>query len=218
MPCVKTEKGYFGGQEFTMRVNVGKDGMIRIKLPEGAHGALGMEKVEKDTLHAAIEEFKKQKKKYSGMLTSQKMVIRYTFRLQDKTDRYSCDNTERDDISFGIGKGIQFGIANLYETTHYNSDGEVCRKEYDYRAGDDIDEDIEQPYPDGYDYATHGAMAEARSHECNVVDWTEEREAWFMNLCKLMDGLIGKLKTLDENQDLLLEAVNSQLLLGGPSV
>jgi hypothetical protein len=218
MPCVKTEKGYFGGKEFTMRVNVAGDGVFRINLPKWAHGALGVEKIEKDTLDAAIKEFKKQREKYLGMLSSQKKVIRYMFKIQDKTARYGGGKGERDQLQFGVGKGIQFGIANLFETTHYSADGKVLRKEYDHHSSRDIDaEKIEQPYPEGYNYSQFGAMASARSHECNVVEWTQEREDWFMALCMCLDGLIGKLKSLDENQDLLLEAVKSQLLIGGPS-
>jgi len=202
MATVKSEKTYFGGKAFTMRVNVASDGIFRIKLPVHAIEALSVDVIEKATLTEAVKEFERLSRNYANMLTVDRKVIRYCFRLQDKTHRHVPKEGERDDIGFGIGKGLQFGVVNMIETAHKDSDGDVKRRSYKPATDD--------PYPAGYGYGQFDSIGSCEAH---TVDWTIEREAWFLGFCDALDTLIAKTKELDEDKSKLLEAVDNQLLL-----
>jgi len=130
-------------------------------------------------------------------------VIRYVFEINDKTHRYSGQD-ERDDLTFGVGKGVQFGVANMIETAHADADGKILRQSYT--------EDNKQPYAPGYQYSRFRGM-ESTIDDIQTIEWSQEREDWFVALCRAMDVLIEKLKTLDEDQQLLLTAVESGSLL-----
>lgn len=206
MPVVKTESTYFGGKPFRMRVNIAADGKFKIRLPDYSHEALGETHVESKTMHKAIEEFERLGKVYAKMLQQERKVIRYVFRIQEQERKYGERDHIRSDISFGVGKGVQFGVANLIETTHCDADGEVQRHSYEYPNDD-------QPYPLGYNFGDFDSMRTFK--ESHTVEWTEERECWFMSLCQALDSLIGKIKKLDESESVLLQAVAKQVLFSG---
>jgi hypothetical protein len=204
MAIVKTWKTYFGGEPFTVRVNVLKSGWFRIQLPGAAHEALGLTYVEADTMVKAMEAFEKQKNRYAGLLQSERRVIRYIFTIQNRKTRYDPDNLGRNDMHFGIGTGLRLGVANAMETMHKSSSGDERRRSYKL--------DYEQPYPDTYRYASHGGLA--TEEDCHTIDWTPEREAWFLKFCAALDSLIAQVRALDEDEGKLLEAVSNRLMLG----
>ena len=201
MPTVKTQSTRFGGKPFRMRVTVLKDGVFRIRLPEWSHEALGQEVIEEKTLDKAEREFEAVRGRFGEMLRATRKVIRYRFFIQDKTQRYCGPEDERSDIGFGIGKGVQLGVGNYTETAHADADGKILRYSYE-------DDDGKQPYPQGYQYGDFDCLTADRV-EAQTIDWTAEREAWFVALCGGLDSLIAKLKSLDEDKTRFLEAVSN---------
>ena len=203
MASVRTETTIFGDR-FVARFNVDKNGVFSVKLPDWSHAALGKSEIKGKTLSEVEKLFQSERERYAKIRQSTSEVILYKFELQDKTGAWNGDKDERDDMSFGIGKGIQFAVCNALETQHYGVDGELVRRSYKT--------DPDQPYPLGYDYGKFGSLVE-RNLGFQVMEWTQDREDWFLNLCKAMDGLISKIKTLDEQQVLLLSAIQDRKLL-----
>ncbi len=213
MAVIKTAATYFGGKQYQMRATVRADGTFRIGLPAFARDALGKDCVESDTLDKVIRAFNVERQTYAEMLQSERRVIRYVFQIQERSQRYGGD--ERDDISFGVGKAVQLGVANLYETAHADVEGKILRRSYEYQPRDGVDDPMEsQPYPGGFNYGQFDSMESLRDDECHTIEWTQEREDWFVVLCRAIESLIDKLKTLDEDEAKLLKAVNDRLLLG----
>lgn len=195
MPVATTQKTVFGGKEFTMRVNVNKHGTFTIRLPVYSHRALGVELVESNTLPGAVKKFEEQRSLYGKTLRSRRRVIRYSFLLQDKSSRYGPENGERNDLHFGIGKGLQFAVANCTETTYKDPEGKELRRSYDG--------DKDQPYGAAYCFGNFDGIEDTRKG-IKTIGWSEERQAWFLSFCAAFDALIDRVKLLDENQGQLI--------------
>lgn len=205
MPVVKTWTTYFGGHETKVRVYCNTKGMFTIKLPPAAKETLGVEKIVEETMDKAIREFESVRQQVADSLKTERKVIRYQFLLQEKHGRYH-QGDQRDDIGFGIGKGIQFAVTNLVEVTSRKSTGEESHKTYRYEWSDE--REVESPYPEAYRYGCFDDLSDT-DHSVQTIEWTEERERWFLSLCAAMDSLIANIKALDENPQLLLQAVQS---------
>lgn len=218
MATVKIESTFFGSKPFKLRVNVDKHGIFRIKLPDWSHGALGELQIEATTLDEAVREFRRLQDAYAKLLQEKRKVIRYVFQLQEKTGVYDRDKTERNDISFGIGKGFQFGVANVWEIIHRDADGKEISRTYEYCCDTDDEtsdkkQRSEQPYPAGFSFGSFQDMT-AFDIGARVIEWSPEREEWFVALCKAINTLIKQMKTLDDDQAELLERVASRKALG----
>jgi hypothetical protein len=197
MPIVRTETTLFG-ERFVAIFKVDKDGLFSIKLPAWSHAALGKSSVSGRTLADVERLFNLERDRYAKLRQTSSKVILYNFELQDKTGKYNGAKDERSDMGFGVGKGLQFAICNALETQHFGVSGEIERRSYK--------EATDQPYPLGYNYGQFGCLI-ARHESCQVMDWTQDRENWFLHLCRAMGGLIARIKAIDEQQSLLLSAI-----------
>lgn len=216
MAVVKTFGDYFGRVEHRFRIKVNAEGEFSIALPKHSHAALGQEEVRAGDMTSLMVQFREVKEKYADMLVTERKVIRYVFRLQDVSRETKYDETKRKDISFGVGAGLQLGVANLVERTHIAADGSDPNIEYEWawQNGDPVD----SPYPSSFNYGDFDSMSSSRLSGARVVEWTQEREDWFMSLCLAMDQLILRLRTLDEAPELLLEAAETGVPLLKPHV
>lgn len=205
MPVATTQKTVFGGETFTMKVNVNKHGMFTIKLPEYSHKALGMESVKSDTLPGAVRKFEEQRALYGKMLQSRRRVIRYSFLLQDKSSRFGCENGERNDLHFGIGKGLQFAVANCMEIVHKDHSDKELRRSYV--------SDKKQPYGTAYCFGNFDGIEDTRIG-IKTIEWSEKHQGWFLSLCMAFDALIDWVKLLDENQGQLLNLIKHSSVTG----
>lgn len=216
MASIKTHATLFGRQRTVMKITVDKRGVFHAKIPTWATAALGIDEVTAKTMEACEDAWIYQRVVFEQTLQKERKVIRYAFRIQDKEDRY-CDPDGRDDLSFGVGKGVQIAVANCIETIYFNAEGEECRRSYRW-ANEEVEDESDmprdvQPYPIGYQFANFEGLTSASLSHAQTIEWTPEREAWFVALCGAMDGLIAKMRELGENPKTLLEEVASGRLL-----
>jgi hypothetical protein len=212
MPQVMQYQTRFGGKPYLMRVRVGKDGVFRSAIPEWAVAALGISEVTAPTLEECQSEWKALWRQYNQMLTTERKVIRYQFILQDREEMYT-DPDSRDDMSFGCGKGVQIGVGNCWEMVHRDANGQELNRSYSWKNA--AGEECRQPYGKAYQFAhfcSSGVLDRGKT-----LEWTQQREDWFVSVCRLMDVLVARLRQLDENEEALLTAsANGRLRLEAP--
>lgn len=214
MPRVSKVKTWFAHEEFERIITVNGEGEFKCVLPEFAAGVLGYGVVTDSTKEAVERKVKKASDDYLNSKATKRKVIIYSIK---RSAHIMTGTKENDDwkcilnlgqVSFTEGIALDF-YAGVYEETLFKS-ARAEKEHFEYEL-------LPSSLPFSIEPCKCGFLVSGYRAP-NQVDWTPEREAFFMQLGLGIEKIMLAFNKI-ENQSTLLalaDATEPQKLLTMP--
>ncbi|MCK4759953.1 MAG: hypothetical protein KAT69_07870 [Candidatus Aminicenantes bacterium] len=207
MAIISKETIYISGEKFIKATKVSSRGKFSIDLPESFIDAFGVKNVSGDSLSSVNKQFGEFCHKFKDAKKTTKKVIAYQLQAE-------CDSLDlnADGISFLDGLGLAVSAVLLTETTTETANG-MKSYSYDPITLDIDDNDFEYNYhPLGrslFDRSIYPHRTESKKAE-NIMEWTQEREDFFIDLGKAMKKLIQQCDQIMSGNDSITKFIASK--------
>lgn len=205
MATVSTETIYFNGAQYRLVYNVDAKGIFYLNIPVEMSERLVIERKQTaDTLEKLKQIWKRLFKEYEAASTVTRKIIVYRMEVNAEIHNGVDDFLiKKDDISFAGGLALSFeaGVFNLHTTTTGNKVSESH-------------EHVRSNIPSSASL-THLEYWEWKNGKYGYMDWTEEREKFFIDLIHAFENLILKLDGFlnTSAQEKLLKIIDQRLKL-----
>jgi hypothetical protein len=187
MGVIQTEKIYFDGLEFLKKTRCNADGKFRIKYPAAVARLLGdPTEAVADTKRGADSAFQERLYEFEQARSSTRKVILYEVKLNSSIARDGILALSRKDIHFTNGYAISVW-AGVFEEERVRRDGGDI---YHYER---VDCSIPNGMVSGLPNFGLRALNDPKE---NLVEWTEEREAFFCRVAEVMETLALRLNEM----------------------
>ena len=206
MAVVKTEELFFNGKKIKRKISCSSKGIFSTTLPEEVVEMFGVPRlVEAESLDKVEREWDLYIGQFTAAQTSERKVIIANFTAEALIEREGEVLFRNGTPGFMHG-GIQieFSAAVYIETTVQITGGD-SRKKYNLTKSS-----IPRTFEFDRDSIWH------LSEEYHVIEWTEDREAAFVDLCTKFEDLILRLNEVFKDKEKLLKIITDhQRLLPG---
>lgn len=186
MPVVNREDAWFGGVMYKRVIKVNSSGMFSCEIPGKAANELGISStLSAKTRTELIDQFTKLNAKHKQLNTTTRKVIAYQFNAVATI----VDSKERiifaaDDMSFAKGQALGLAVGVFDELTTKSVDGDSNVRMI--RITSSIPEEF---YPEDQ-------SLRSGAEDMSVMEWTAEKEKFFLTVCNALHDLILKLNNL----------------------
>lgn len=184
MPVISRTKICIERNEYNVEIICGSDGMFKIKLPNEISQKCGQEFVLASRKSEAVKAFKDKIEEVSAAMV--KIDKRIWYRIGTHLGDFKSDRTFHDENTMRIGVGFRVVIRYNYLNNVYLFDAA--------------------------DFEKNGVKAEKISYHYSGwkdVNWTAEREAFFIRFTDRLSEMIARLDEFAENQDVLMLLIDS---------
>lgn len=205
MPRVSRRQYPFEDQgDFFLVVNVSPKGIFSAKLPQRVTEILGYDKVTSDTNEDVLRKFTEAIEEYKSARTTTRKVIAYDFNCAAK-EFTANDGTDHEYHEMGFVEGLGLSVWAVVCEESVRTMGDD-KQRYDYEELPSSIPDVLRPQARNVN--SHREQAE------HIIDWTQDREDFFVRLAGIMQEMIARLKSF-EKPDKLIERIDSGRLLEG---
>lgn len=205
MAKIATETFNRAGIIFKLDVHVSADGTFKIALPEEVAKFSDVSKVEARTKNEVWSKAVDRIVAFLDSRTETRKVILFQSNISASIYAYDAEYPhgkavlKRSDISFAECAMLGFNADVLIETKRTTKD----RVEYDYKRA-------ESSIPDSCRFRHINYLNPNKlSERMHMLDWTQEREDFFANLCISFENLILKIDGLTKDKDVFASLVDN---------
>lgn len=184
MPVISKSKENCLGQQFTRVIKVNADGQFTSNVAPIITATLGVGEVSGASKSEMQRKYAELIERCENAVTTTRKVIVYKYKAHAYIMRDERCVLRRDDLSFAEGLGICLAAAVFEEVTTN-----------DLTSYNEIESSIPESALN-----CHLAYSTPCKHACNghLIEWTEDREAFFAKICGAMEALALQMEALSD--------------------